>query len=125
MLETIIEALATYVILPALGALAVKLLGKANAAKAKKRAIEILQDESDPITSPKDALQKAFYELFQKRMDADVAEIEQLQREGAIQARARAAQLAADKAAGNVPDVTVVPRDGTEEFRSPWKDPPK
>lgn len=125
MLEQLIDFALAYVVGPVVGGLMVKWLGAAAWARAKKRAIAILGDKNDPITSPRDAVKKAVQELFFERMERDIADIERMQSEGKVNVEAIEAQARADREAGNVPQVTIVPRDGTEEFRSPWKDRPK
>jgi len=109
------DLLVQYVLMPAVGYALARIFGPKAWSAIQKHARQIMADPGDPITSPRDALKKALDIAYQEYMDHGVAELERLQAEGKLAAQAAEAR-------GNHLDTTIVPRDGTEEFRSPWKD---
>lgn len=110
-----------FVILPAIGALGVKLFGAAVWVRIKDRAAEIMADPANKITSPREALMAAFWEVWRIKLERQVDELEQLQREGALEARA-AEQRGRENAEGM--DITIVERDGSEKWSKPFGDKP-
>lgn len=95
-----------------------KLLGERDAAKALDLAGGILGDANNPITDVRKAAEQAVIAMRQKQIDAMAAELERQRQLGELAIRA-AEQRGRDNA---LPDVTIVPPDGTEEFKSPWAD---
>lgn len=85
--------------------------------KVQTAAKAIVEDTSNPINDPKEALEQAFIAVNSERIKKQAAGLGDRLELAKMRAEAtRQAELA------DPYDVELVPRDGTEEFKSPWSD---
>jgi hypothetical protein len=105
--------------------LGVKYFGAARSKRIVETAGKILGDPKNPITDVRKAVEQALIAEEFKSMDSAVAELEHQQRAGELRIRAAEERARQDARELGTPNVTIVPRDGSEEFRSPWDEKPK
>lgn len=102
------EFILQYVIGPVVGFLGAKYLGQQQWNKVRDGAAKIIGDPADPITDSRKAMEKAIIEHNFRQVESGVRELERLQAEGKLEARAAAER---GKRNAEMIEVEVLPPD--------------